>query len=807
MSDIESMPRPRKSSKKKKAPKRSNRLSRKAILLGLAAALIVLSVTSFLYVDRRIKRILSNPHAESPPAVYAEPYFLANGTAIAEQALRSELQNRRYRETTNTPSNPGEYKFSNDSVEIINRDFVHPDGQTRQTAHVIYSLSDQSVKAADGSPMQGFWLEPEVVSYLGVGEFRASKDKSFDEIPKHIKQAFLAIEDERFYSHHGLDFFGIARAIVKNIMALHIVEGGSTITQQLAKNILFTSQRSITRKFLEIPAAISLESRLTKDEIFERYLNEIYMGQEGSVAIHGIAEGAATFFGKKLEELTLAESALLAGLVKAPIGYSPRRHPERAQKRRNLVLDKMAQLELITAEQAKRAKQEKLTIIQEVLHERNAPHYVAALTQTLAQDLGLDQAGLTGISIYTGIRSNYQHCAEEAVSWGLKRLEAAHAKLKSKPASLEASLLAIEPFSGKVRAWVGGRDYSHNQFDHVVQAKRQIGSTMKPFVYLTALDERLNDYKVATPLTILPDEPMKISLVTRNSWVPENYDHKYDGDMTLRFALENSRNLPTVYLAQRVGIDAVWRTAMRFKIAPTLPQVPALALGAADTNLISLVAAYGALANGGIYVAPRIYLSAVSEAGEVVSTSPVEETRIVDEAPVYVLTNILQGVIERGTAKSIREMGYTGQAAGKTGTSNDTRDAWFIGFTPNLTVGVWLGFDDNSKTGLSGGQGAAPIWAKFMQCVDPYLAPSDFVPPQGVTFTDVDIQTGERATEACPQSSVTKEVFVRGTEPRSFCHTHTGGYDDTSEPDEGYKEPDLASPRRRSSFWDSLFGN
>lgn len=796
--------------KKKSSPRSSTRRRnpdrRKRLILGLVIAglggLIV-----FFYVDARVQKALISPRSDEPPAIYAEPLFLASGEAMGEDALRVELQNRRYRETSRPPSNPGEFHVSNGRAEIITRDFVGPDGVERNSSHGFYSVGDQSIAAADGSPMRGLWLEPDVISYLGATDFRASKQLSFAKIPKQIKQAFIAIEDERFYSHHGIDFFGIARAAVKNILAMRVVEGGSTMTQQLAKNLLFSARRSIIRKLLEIPAAFSLELRMSKDEIFERYLNEIYMGQEGSVAIHGIAEGAATFFGKKVDELTLAESALLAGLVKAPIGYSPRKHPERAVKRRNLVLDKMADLGFISSDQAHRSKLEKLSVIQETLHARSAPHYVAALSQILSGEIGLEHDALPDISVYTSIRSNFQRCGEEAVAWGLNRLEESHPKFKERRLPLEASLLAIEPFSGKVRAWVGGRDYSKNQFDHVIQAKRQIGSTIKPFVYLTALDERLNDYKVATPLTILPDEPMEINLVTKNTWVPENYDHKYEGDMTLRFALENSRNLPTVYLAQKVGLDAFWDTAARFRIAPNLPKVPSLALGAADTNLLSLVAAYGALANGGIYVAPRIYLSAIYSSGEIAAQSPVEESRLVDEGPVYVLTNILQGAIDRGTGHVIRELGFAGEAAGKTGTSNDTRDAWFIGFTPKIAAGVWVGFDDNSKTGLSGGQGAAPIWAKFMQCVDPYVTKAEFVPPPGVVFADVDVQSGERAAADCPKSSVIREVFVRGTEPRSYCSLHGGGEEpgEISDFDTGRAEP--AAPRRRQSLWDSIFGN
>lgn len=774
---------------------------RKLLIFSFVAGIAL--VAAFFYVDARVGDRLERRTAQTIPSIYSDLVRISPRTPLTPEALRNQLLSRRYRESASTPKVPGEFRIAGGIAEIVTRDFRAPDGTTLASTSIRYDFERRSIQNAQEPDHDYFYLEPQIISHLGSGELRADSDKRLEEIPAFVGKAVMAIEDERFYEHHGIDVTGVLRAMLQNLRALRFVQGGSTLTQQLAKNILLSPEKTFGRKFMEALSAISLERRLTKPKILEMYLNEVYLGQEGDVAIHGIAEASSTFFAKKVNQITISEAALLAGIIKAPSYFSPRRHLDRALERRNTVLDKMAELKFITPAEAEKAKHATVTIVGETQHRRVAPHFMTALNKELSAEVNLDAAIVAGYNVYTGLDLDMQRCAEDAVERGLANLEKKYPRLTKKGEPFEAALVAIEPFSGLVKAWVGGRDFSRNQFDHGAQAKRQLGSTVKPFLYLTALDGRLNTYKVASPVSILSDRPMKINLVSQNSWVPENYDHKYRGDVTLRYALENSLNLPAVYVAERVGIGNLVRTMRAFKIGEDFQAVPSLALGSAETSLFKLTAAYGALANGGIYVPPRLFLTVVNSDGERVAGTAVAEERVADENAVYVLTNIMQGVIDRGTAKSVRTLGFTADAAGKTGTSNDTRDAWFMGFTPDLVAGVWTGFDNNEKIGLTGGASAAPIWTEFMKCVAPFHEQLPFVPPPGVSFVDVDMVTRERATPDCPPSDVVKEVFVHGTEPPSLCRLHGRGERGTAE------EPFAGegTPRRRErSIWDRLFG-
>ncbi len=785
----------------------------KYILLTITVAIGAFAA-AFFAVDKRIVSRLENRKMDHIPAVYSDVFELRSGSPIAAAVLADELGQRGYRALPTSPQKPGEFSQNGDSFEIFSRGFLGADGSNFRPKLAVLNTQTGAIHLAGGIETSSLILEPKVLSYLGSGDQRASNFKALTEIPPEISKAIIAVEDERFASHHGIDIYGIGRALVKNILAMRIVEGGSTLTQQLAKNLFFTPERTLGRKAMEILAALSLEWHLGKREILEMYLNEVYLGQEGAVAIHGVAEAADTFFGKKLSELSLTESAMLAGMIKAPSYYSPRKHFKRTLERAQLVLTKMEELGLISPERFKAAMLEKPIILKRPLHERNASHYVMALNEELGRYFNVDAANLSGLKVYTGISSGMQRCAELALKSGLEKIEREHPAFKRRPEPLEAGLVAIEPHSGKIRAWVGSRDYSRNQFDHVLQAKRQVGSTIKAFLYLTALDKNLNDYKPANTLTILSDEPFKIDLVTRRSWIPENYDKEFHGDVTLRYALENSLNVPAAYIGQRVGINNLVRTLKSFRVSDSPPAVPALALGALDTTLLNLTAAYGALANGGIYTAPRIFISARDGENEPLATAKIFEERVADEAPVYVLTNILQGVVERGTGRAVRTAGFKGEVAGKTGTSNDTRDAWFVGYTPDVVAGVWVGLDDNSKLGLTGGVAAAPIWGNFMTCAAPYYESMGFIPPAGVVFLDVDPATGNLVSDECPAAASVREVFVRGTEP-SCGSNPEGGFvrqrEISREPDPtGEEASDSGFPKelenkRDKGIWDLLF--
>lgn len=782
---------------KSTAPRR--RPFRRAILLAFLVVLLG-AAGLFMSVDRGVRARLASPQQSGLPVVYSAPLDISGLVSRVDDAgpgqltrLRTVLADRRYSEVQGTPTRPGEFSLSQVSLAIVTRPYRNASGAQVQSRKANLALNEPA--------RERVLLEPQVISYFNASDVRASTFTPLNQIPKLMQQAVIAIEDERFYDHFGLDLISISRALLTNLLAGRLVQGGSTLTQQLAKNLFLSPKRTLSRKLMEIPTALSLEYRLSKDQLLELYLNEVYLGQEGSVAIHGMPEAANALFGKKISDLTPDEAALLAGIIKAPSSYNPRKHHERAKERRDVVLTKMNELGFLTQQQYETAKRQPLKIVQQQEHRRIAPYYAQALESELKGAIDIESVSSGGLAIYTGLDLGMQRCAEAAIENGLAKLASSNPKITSGGKQPEAAIVAIEPYSGLVKAWVGGRDFSSSQFNRVSQGMRQMGSTIKPFLYLTALDGSLNSYKVASPVSILEDQPHEIKLKHQASWNPENYDHKFRGDVTLRYALENSLNMPALYIAERVGLPALRRTVRAFRLADSVQQVPALALGALDTNLLRLAAAYGALANSGIYIQPRLYLSVLDDDGGRLATSELSEERVAEDGATYVLTNILQGVLSRGTGKAARSSGFERDAAGKTGTSNDARDAWFAGFTPNLVAAVWVGYDDNTPIGLTGGAAAAPIWGEFMRCSSSYLPNSSFVAPSTVSFVEIDATSGGRATDECPSSDRITEVFVRGTEPQEVCPLHPG--------EVGHGEaPSRYDPRgdgRRRGFWGSLF--
>lgn len=783
-------------------------------LLILAIIPLLIFVGAFLIVDSKVREIIAPNPLNTTAGILSAPFQLPSGTKIPAKTLQTVLRDRSIEQVNSPPKKPGQYFFDGEVFLIQTPPFISHLGELMESERVEYAPESGLVVNDTVPDRHTLVLAPTPIAPLGAGDIRMERHLRIEDLPSELIDAVVAIEDRRFYSHFGIDLFGISRAIVENVKAGRVVQGGSTLTQQLAKNLLFSPKKTLVRKFLEALAALSLELRLTKNEILSRYLNEVYLGQDGSIAIHGIGAAANHFFGKRAAELSLAESALLAGLIQAPSSYSPRRKPELALKRRNIVLGVMRSRDLINSEQHMKALQTPLRVRESQTSARQAPYFRSRLLQELAQSISLEAAVTRGVQVHTGIDNNLQQCATEALQTTLEYLEKNYPAIRSSSAKgkrLEGALLSIEPYSGLIKAWVGGRSFKESQFDHVFQAKRQIGSTVKPFVYLTALDRDRNEYRVATADTILPDKPITFDIPNQPAWIPENYDHRYRGEVTLRYAFENSLNLPAAYVVKRVGVDALHRTLEQFQVADKIPEVPAIALGAFETNLFQLTTAYGVLANSGVYVQPRLFYSATDDRGKVIVASPISESLIGDERPIHVVTNLMQGVVERGTAQIVRRLGYSGPAAGKTGTSNDGRDSWFVGFSPDLVSGAWLGYDDNSPTGLTGSSGAARLWANYLKCAATFRPPADFLLPEGITFTQIDIDSHKRATSSCPANRVVQEIYVRGTEPLEECPHGSGRYydekPDSSELDEQRGEEDDRAPtRRRKSFWELVFG-
>lgn len=578
-------------------------------------------------------------------------------------------------------------------------------------------------------------------------------------VPDLLIDALIATEDRRFYSHPGLDFHGIARALYRNIRSGKIVEGGSTLTQQLAKILFLTPERSYSRKLKEMVLALKIEQRYTKREILSLYVNQIYFGS----GAYGVESAARTYFGKSVQELSLAECAMLAAIPRSPKYYSPFLSHRSAKNRRALVLHRMVAEGIITQSDAEEAKQTPLPK-QPAAPERTtfaAPYFVEYVRQKVEERFGSGILYSGGLNIYTSISESMQAYAEKAVRDGLAKLERARKKGAASVSPLQAALVAIDPATGHIKAMVGGRDYNESQFNRAWQALRQPGSAFKPIVYAAAIER---GYSAAE---LLDDVPLTVKIDKRRTWSPENFTHLYQGKVTIRKALSESLNVPSVRLLATLGIRDVIRFARRLGIRSKLHPVLSLALGSSDVTLLELTSAYSLFANHGIRINPSAILLITDSTGRTLYTGIDSPTQAISPESAFLITNLLRGVVERGTGRRALALGRP--VAGKTGTTNDYRDAWFIGYTPTLAAGVWVGYDDQKSLGRrsTGSRAALPIWLSFMLKSHEGTEPSDFSVPSNILFKTIDPRSGLLSTERCRSSL--REGFLPGTEPRRYC--------------------------------------
>jgi len=546
-----------------------------------------------------------------------------------------------------------------------------------------------------------------------VAEFQAERRifVPLQQIPPALRNAVIAVEDARFYSHFGVDLKGIFRAMYANFRHGRVVEGGSTITQQLAKVLFLTPDRSFSRKVKEAALALELEKRYSKDRLLELYLNQIYMGH----GVFGVEAAARTYFGKSVQELTLGEAALLAALPRSPGNYSPFEHPEVAQRRRAVVLARMREQGYISEAEAKSANRAALGLIAPERRRGSGQFFLEYLQQSLEAKYGSDVLYKSGLSVYTTMNPGLQRVAEQALREGIDALlerQAARAKLRGRavpngPAP-EGAVVVIEPATGYVRALVGGTEFARSQFNRALHARRQPGSAFKPFVYLAALESG------KTPDDLLDDSPIRY-VSQGKVWAPENYDGKFRGPVTLQQALEESINVPTVRLLEQVGVSRVIDAARRAGIQSPLPADLTLALGTGDVTLLELTAAYGTFANQGLRMEPIMVRYVTDSQGRLIEENIPQGREALDPAVVATLTRMLRGVVERGTAVAARVLERP--LAGKTGTTNDFSNAWFVGFTPSVVGGVWVGYDRPRSLGPdeTGARTALPIWIAVMR--------------------------------------------------------------------------------------------
>jgi len=756
-------PRPTYAYKKVSGPPRP--LWQKILLIAGIPALVGLAFVAYLWstyatqIDARLggeQRVI--------PRIFGRPFELRPGQGLTPAQLEQRLNDVGYASRT-VVTGPGE--FSAGSSVVI----LRPRTEGAATVRVEFSkgappLITRMINQDTGRPIPELALEAPMLTAIATGEKR--RYSPLATIPDRVRQAVLAIEDRRFYDHPGVDIIRSAGAVVTNLFGdKDYLVGGSTLTQQIVKNTFLTPEKTMRRKLQEQFMSVVLETRFTKDQILELYLNDVVLGQRGPFAIHGVAEAARIFFGKDVKNLSLAEAATLAGLIQSPSRLSPFRNPERALERRNVVLGTMVEAGYVTADEAAAAKQAPLGLAARAL-ENEAPYFVDYVSQLVDERYaGLLQKG-AAVDVFTTIDLQMQRIAQEAVASGIEQVDQQLAARKRKGVA-QAALVAVDPRTGDILAMVGGRAYNTSQYNRAVTTRRQPGSVFKPFVYLAAFERMVAEGgSEPTPATLVMDEPT-IFMDGDQPYEPRNYQDEYDGLTTLRHALAKSRNIVAIKVAEQTGYDQVAALWTRIGVGTPAKPYPSIALGVFEASPVEMAAAYTLFSNGGT-VRPLRALTRIVEDGSPRQVTPGSSRTVARADTTFLVTNMMRAVMNEGTGAGARSNGFRLDAAGKSGTTNDLRDAWFVGFTPELLTVVWVGFDDNTPIGLGGSQAALPIWTAFMRNALAGRSNRGFAAPPGVVFAEIDPETGQLAGPLCPK--VIQEAFLEGTEPAVSCDRH-----------------------------------
>ncbi len=750
----------------------AKKIFRPPVLLIMGSITIVLLVVGFYYYNelaREIDTRLASASFDNSVGIFSSPFKVSIGDRLSLDELTGYLHAAGYQQTADSNDSVGTYSIDGDSIRII----PSLEATTRFRLNAVSLRLNKEgrivslTSAQTGERLNSALIEGELLASVREGDRRKKIEVQFSNIPGNLKNAILAVEDRRFFSHSGIDWRGIGRALKADINQGGVVQGGSTITQQLIKNAFLSSDRTFSRKVKEAAMAVILESRLSKEQIFTLYCNEIYLGQSGVFAVHGFAQAAQVYFDKDIKDLTLGESAFLAGLIHAPNRYTLHNNGSLAVERRNHVLEGMVKIEAIAQAEAEAAKQEPLQLKKHSVQDEYGTTYFIDYTQRFMEERGLSSRQ----QITTTMDPRLQRAAYEAVKRNSERLDKVFTRSKKKgeaPEKVQAALVALDAHTGEVLAMVGGRSYDESQLNRATDSMRQPGSTFKPFVYAAALGSR--SYTAAS---LLSDTPQTFTFDGgRAEYKPSNYHGGFSNrDVTLREALARSLNVPTVELAMRIGMGNIARLAEECGLDKLRPY-PSMALGTSEVTPLALAGAYTSFANDGMALRPIPVKSAVSAnqngSGDKVSATGV---RVFSPQVAYLMTNLMQSVVDAGTASKLRAMGLKGAMAGKTGTSND---GWFVGYTPNIVCVAWVGFDDNRDLRMKASEAALPMWADFMkQALDlrPGLGGDAFTKPGGLVTVEIDPATGYVAGPDCPDHR--QEIFISGTEPFAQCSHQT----------------------------------
>src|SRR5216684_331589 len=757
---------------KKKTPKAKEWRIRGWRVRDLVAGgcLLVLFAVGFylavLYAG--ISSMIEQRRAALSSAIYSAPHIIRAGDDLGRSLLLDRLGSLSYSPAP-VAQTPGEYAKTPQAIAIYLRGF-HEGLKQNPAEWVLVHLRGERIQAvtdASGAVKQYARLEPETIGRLLPGTPAERVEIQLDQQTPYLVKGLLATEDRYFYYHPGIDPIRIVEAAFADLRSHRLAAGASTLTQQLARTFMERHERSFKRKFRELAVAMVLEIRLKKSQILERYINDVSMGSYEGTPIEGMPQAARYFFNKDLGQVTPAEAATLIGMVQAPTMYDPRRHPEACQRRRDVVLGVMKRAGVIDDATYAAAITSSVKITKPP-GLRRAPYFTDYVISMVNRIPGFN-GNLAGLKVFTTLDTEIQADTVDALTTNIESLEKNHRGLRRAASNgrLQTSAVVLDAGTGAIRAMVGGRDYSESQFNRAAMALRQPGSAFKPIVYLAALDpERAPFSPPLTLASLLPDEPM-----TFDGCTPANYERTYQPQVTVAEALFESLNVPTAYVGSRLGAGTIVRTAHEMGIHEDLPAVLPISIGADETTLLELASAYQVFATEGVQSPPYAVEAVVDAKGHEIYQHAEEENRVIRPAAAYLITGALKAVLRYGTGASAGRMGLDFPAAGKTGTTQDYKDAYFIGYTPQIVCGVWVGFDEPQSLGLTGAQAALPTWVQFMQDAAP-ADPEDFPEPSGITMATIDPESGGLATSACP-----KQVplpFLDGTQPTQICPLHGG---------------------------------
>ncbi len=724
-----------------------------AVKLGLVGLVVLAGFA--VYLDAIVQEKFSGKRWTVPAKVYARPLELFVGQKLAKDDFLKELDALGYRRET-AASGPGGVSVAGNNLELHTRGFqfyesVEPSQRVRVRFSGDYVAG---LSQANGGALAVARLEPLLIGGLYPAHQEDRVLIKLEQVPPYLVETLVAVEDREFFNHFGVSPKSIARAVWVNATAGQVRQGGSTLTQQLVKNFYLTNERSLARKATEAMMAVLLELHYDKQDILEAYLNEVFLGQDGQRAIHGFGLASQYFFSQPLSELRLEQVALLVGMVKGPTYYNPRRNPERALERRNLVLDVLVEQGVVTLEEATAAKQKPLGVTQRgSMADSSFPAFLDLVKRQLREDYREEDLTEEGLRIFTSFDPILQLKAESALADSLKRLSG-----RKGVELVEAGMVVTNPETGEVQALIGSRQPRFAGFNRALDALRPIGSLIKPAIYLTAL-ERPSQY---TLTSLLEDQPFSIKGQDGQVWRPQNYDHKAHGTIYLYQGLVNSYNLSSAKLGLELGVPNVLKTLERLGIERKWPAYPSMLLGAGALTPMEVADMYQTLANGGFNTPLRGIRSVLTAEGEPLKRYPFQIQQRFDAGAIYLLQNAMQRTMHEGTGRSVYSTLPSSLAlAGKTGTSNDSRDSWFAGFSQDLLAVVWLGRDDNGPTPLTGATGALQVWTDFMRKADPL--PLDMPLPDNVVQAWVDANSGMGSDPSCPNA--VQMPYIRGSEP------------------------------------------